>query len=71
MPSKLWIFKVEWTRNCQGERYLGEVSLVEVFSLGFFNSFWGYCTIPDNRSKSLIEIEEAYQPTPLNMKRKE
>ena len=51
--------------NCQGERYLGEVSLVEVFSLGFFNSF------PDNRSKSLIEIEEAYQPTPLNMKRKE
>ena len=65
MPSKLWIFKVEWTRNCQGERYLGEVSLVEVFSLGFFNSF------PDNRSKSLIEIEEAYQPTPLNMKRKE
>ena len=39
-------------------------------SLGFCNSFWGYCTIPDNRSKSLIEIEEAYQSTsPLNMKR--
>ena len=29
-------------------------------SIGFFNSLWGYFTIPDNRSKTLVEIEEAY-----------
>ena len=38
-------------------------------SLGFLNSFWGFCTIPDNRTKSLIEIEEAYQNAPLIVKR--
>ena len=30
-------------------------------SIGFCNSVWGYWSIPDNRSKSLIEIEESYQ----------
>ena len=30
-------------------------------SIGFFNSIWGYFTIPDNRSKTLVEIEEAYK----------
>ena len=28
--------------------------------LGFFTAIWGYFTITDNRSKSLVEIEEAY-----------
>ena len=28
--------------------------------IGLFNSFWGYYTIPDNRSKSLIEVEQSY-----------
>ena len=30
--------------------------------IGFMNSIWGFLTIPDNRSKSLTEIERSYDP---------
>ena len=40
--------------------------------IGIFNSIWGYLTIPDNRSKTLTEVEETmYDPkTPLIKKSK-
>ena len=34
--------------------------------IGFIGTIWAYFTIPDNRSKSLIEIEKSYDTkTPL------
>ena len=29
-------------------------------SIGFVATIWAYCTIPDNRSKTLVEIEKGY-----------
>ena len=44
--------------------YIGLTGLLSLYTcIGLFNSIWGYLTIPDNRSKSLIEVEESYDST--------
>ena len=30
-------------------------------AIGLFNCFWGTVTIPDNRGKSLVKVEEMYE----------
>ena len=30
-------------------------------TIGFFNCVWGIVTIPDNRGKSLVKVEEMYE----------
>ena len=30
-------------------------------TIGFFNCVWGIITIPDNRGKSLVKVEEMYE----------
>ena len=47
--------------------YIGLSGVLYFYALmGLFNSFWGYLTIPDNRSKTLIEVEKSYDDkTPL------
>ena len=30
-------------------------------SLGFLNTIWAICTIPDNRGISLVRVEESYE----------
>ena len=47
--------------------YIGLTGLLYFYTcIGFSNSLWGYLTIPDNRSKTLIEVEESYDSkTPL------
>ena len=29
--------------------------------MGFFSALWGLLTIPDNRGKSLVKVEETYE----------
>lgn len=41
------------------------------FTIILVNIIWGYSSIPDNRSKSLVDIENSYQNTPSSRKKQE
>ena len=41
---------------------LGMFGLCFLYTLmGFLSAFWGLLTIPDNRGKSLVKVEETYE----------
>ena len=41
------------------------------FTIILVNIIWGYSSIPDNRSNSLVDIENSYQNTPSSRKKQE